>query len=150
MEIVLADHFKFYKNLMVTGTHWGMSVNGKSLHECDILLLTKSGYLWEIEIKISKSDLINDKKKSHGHRNEDIKRLYFAIPDHISDYEKHIPERAGIIIVRRSTYSDRLLCKIERPAVNQKGHKLSDSEKYKMALLGSMRAWGLKRKLSER
>ena len=147
MEVALADHFKFFKNLMVTNISWGLAPNGKHLHECDILLLTNSGYLWEIEIKVSKADLINDKKKSHGHLNDNIKRLYFAIPDYIKDYEKHIPDRAGIIIVRRAKTSNRLFCRIERPAINQKGYKLKKDEKHKMAVLGSMRAWSSKRKL---
>ena len=147
MEIALADHFKFFKNLMVTNVSWGLAPNGKYLHECDILLLTKSGYLWEIEIKVFKSDLINDKKKSHGHMNDSIKRLYFAIPDYIKDYEKHIPDRAGIIIIRRAKHSKRLFCKIVRPATNQKGYRLNADERYKMATLGAMRVWNLKRKL---
>lgn len=148
MEIALADYFKCYKNLMVTNVSWGLNLNNKPLHECDILLLTKSNYLWEIEIKVSKADLVQDKKKYHGHFNSNIKRLYFAIPDYIKDYHDHIPERAGIIIVRRAkTYSDRLFCRTERPAINQKGYKLSKDEHLKMALLGAMRSWGLKRKL---
>lgn len=96
---------------------------------------------------MSKADLINDKKKSHGHFNDNIKRLYFAIPNYIKDYEKHIPDRAGIIIIRRAKTSNRLFCRIERPAINQKGYKLKEDDKYKMALLGAMRAWPLKRKL---
>ena len=30
------------------------------MHECDLLVLTKSRYLWEVEIKVSTADLIAD------------------------------------------------------------------------------------------
>jgi hypothetical protein len=56
------------------------------MHECDFLLLTKNRYLWEIEIKVSKADLIADKKKIHGHINSNVKRLYFALPHYMEDY----------------------------------------------------------------
>ena len=64
------------RELVVPNVHWGADV-----HECDLFLLSKSGYAIEIEIKISKADLIQDSKKKHGHVNYKIKQLYFAIPN---------------------------------------------------------------------
>lgn len=144
MEIVLARHFNFRQNLIVPNVSWGLYVNGNTLHECDLLVCTGSNYLWECEIKVSRSDLIADKKKLHGHISPLIKRLYFAIPEHMEKDIEHIPERAGIILVKKRT---RLFCKqIRKPKV-QKGTQISEKDRYQIARLGSMRIWALKNRL---
>lgn len=142
MEVALANYFNFRQNLIVPNVSWGLYLNNSTLHECDLLVLTKSNYLWEVEIKVSKSDLIADKKKTHGHINKNIKRLYFAIPEYLKDSIEHIPKRAGII-----TVSKNLRCSTIRAPRTDKGYKLKEHEKLKMAMLGSMRIWGLKKKV---
>ena len=145
MEFYLANYFNYRQNLIVPNISWGLYLNHNTLHECDLLVLTGSNYLWEIEIKISKSDLIADKKKRHGHYNQNIKRLYFAIPEYLKDCIEHIPERAGIIVVdKKSKYNK---CEQIRKPKTNKGYQLTDKEKLKMAMLGSMRIWGLKKKI---
>ena len=76
MEIAVMKHFDIVQNLIVPNISWGIS----GLHECDILSLSKAGYATEIEIKISKADLMSDKKKEHGHRHRYIANLYFCVP----------------------------------------------------------------------
>ena len=142
MEVKLAKHFNYKQNLIVPNISWGLYLNHNTLHECDLLVLTTSNYLWEIEIKISKSDLIADKKKWHGHHNPNIKRLYFAIPEYLKDCIEHIPDRAGIIIVKNKYRCEQ----IRKPRID-KGYQLTDKEKLKMAILGSMRIWALKKKI---
>ena len=141
MECVLANHFGIRTNLIVPNVSWGLGI-----HECDLLICSKSGYCTEIEIKISKSDLIKDKDKSHGHNSNKIKYLYFAIPDHLVTDEiiSHIPERAGILAVRDN--GRRLVVKrIREPKRNVNAIKLTIEEQYDMARLGSLRIWGLKK-----
>ncbi len=148
MEIAIANHFGFRKNLIVPNVKWGLRLNGKPMHECDLLILTKNRYIWEVEIKVSKADLIADKKKAHGHISSNVKRLYFALPHYIEDYIQHIPDRAGVILVNKPR--TRLSCEVVRPAKNEKGYQLSDKEVLKMAMLGAMRIWNLKQKLKDR
>jgi len=139
MEIAVATYLNIRTNLIVPNISWGMS-----LHECDLLVITPSGCGWEIEIKVTKSDLIKDKEKYHGHYNKKIKDLYFAIPDYLMDCIEHIPERAGIILV-----NNKLQCKTyRRPKSTKNAYQFSQAERYKVARLGSMRIWGLKRKLN--
>lgn len=145
MEIALAKFFGFTKYLIVPNISFGLVLNNKPTHECDLLLLTDTGYLWEVEIKISKADLIADKKKKHGHRNSNIKRLYFAVPESLENETRHIPERAGIIIVRKKRV--RISCELIREPKNQIGYKLTDKEKFQFARLGTMRSWTLKKNL---
>ena len=78
MELVLAQYFDPRVQLVVPNVSWGF----EGCHEMDLAVLTKAGYLYEIEIKISLSDLKKDRDKSHGHRNKKVKYLYFAIPEY--------------------------------------------------------------------
>jgi hypothetical protein len=149
MEIALARRFDHRRNLIVPNVSWGFSPMGRPLHECDLLVMTKNGYLYEIEIKTSLQDLARDKKKSHGHRHKAIRRLYFAITeqmcsnnDDVAALYEHVPKRAGVLVA----YYWNHMVKIKdlRPPLYQKGHKLTLEERYKLAHLGAMRIWDLK------
>lgn len=78
--------------------------------ESDVLILTKSGYWYEFEIKISKSDFKNDfKHKNDKHVNmlsnqlETRKPNYFnyVVPENLISIEE-IPEYAGLIYITES------------------------------------------------
>ena len=158
MEVALANWFDYRVNLIVPNVHWGMN-----MHECDLLIVSKAGYATEVEIKISRAGLRADAKKSHGHRSNSIKYLYFAVPDYIiadgnvlkDDVMAMIPERAGIITVRAEDnvpgkYPYHPKCKrIREPTANKAATKMSDRDRYKVARLGALRIWGLKSRLAE-
>jgi hypothetical protein len=132
-------------NLIVPNISWGLG-----LHECDLLICSKTSYCTEVEIKISKSDLIKDKEKSHGHNSDKIKFLYFAIPDYLNTDEiiSHIPERAGILVVRNN--GKRLVVsKIREPQRNITAVKITNQERYEIARLGTMRIFGMKLKIKK-
>lgn len=76
---------------------WGLGLN----HECDILIVDKNNFLTEIEIKVSRGDLVADGKKWHKHKSDHIKYLYFAIPEKLDrpNCIEHIPQDAGIYVV---------------------------------------------------
>lgn len=158
MEIALAEHFNARVNLIVTNIHWGMFI-----HEMDLLVLTKAGYASEVEIKVSRADLVKDKEKRHGHFDSQhrIKHLYFAIPEKLRPHIEHIPERAGIIIVSKSmgrfgrytkdgyeTYEQQTYpCDVIRQPQVLSKYKFSEKERYNMARLGAMRIWTMKKKI---
>lgn len=88
IETALARHdkFNFIKNIAVFNVN-GVNENLPIYHECDMLVLSKSGYLTEIEIKRSWSDFLTDFKKKHNHHNYPIiKYFYYCVP--VSIYEK--------------------------------------------------------------
>ena len=150
MECALANYFNYRVNLIVPNIHWGMS----NLHECDLFVLSQAGYATEVEIKISMADLRADAKKWHGHRSTRIKRLYFALPLALGDkypakIRELVPERAGILFVREADTDDWRQPKVikSREAVKQKTSRFTESERYKVARLGAIRIWNLKRKL---
>ncbi len=144
MEIALAKYFGWRNKLIVPNISWGME-----LHECDLLVLSKNGFATEIEIKINRADLIRDQEKTHGHISHKIKYLYFAVPENLLDLNSFLPERAGLIKVFRYKNNGGIYCETIRKAKPNGNYKFSDSEKYKMARLGAMRIWGLKRKMKQ-
>lgn len=80
--------------------------------ESDTIKFTKSGYVYEFEIKISKADFKNDfknKKKKHSlledKNNENKDRpnyFYYVVPDGLINIED-IPEYAGLLYVHFTT-----------------------------------------------
>lgn len=152
MEIAVSNYFNIRQNLIVPNVSWGMFS-----HEVDLCILSPAGYATEVEIKISRSDLIKDKEKKHDHRSTKIKYLYFAIPEHLEKDIEHIPERAGILIVRysepRTLYGHVHLggfscLKAREPQIYVK-YKWADHERNSLMRLGAMRIWNLKTKLQK-
>ena len=76
MEIAIADWYGTRVNVIVPNVTWGLFN-----HECDLVVMTGSGYVTEIEIKVDKYDLKNDVKKKHDHEDKKLLDIY----DHIFD-----------------------------------------------------------------
>ena len=145
MEEALSRYFNCRQNIIVPNISWGFFI-----HECDLLIIRKSGYVLEVEIKISKADLKKDRDKEHNHEDhyKRIKELWFAIPDYLQDSIDLIPKNAGIITVYYNEWAEKLYCKaLREPVVNTKARNLLENEILKIARLGTMRIWNLKRKL---
>lgn len=138
VEIAVARYLNPRANLIIPNASWGMGFN----YELDLLVITKAGYGWEIEIKVNKYDLINDTKKWKwkNYENNRIKRLYFAIPQSLEPYIEHIPEKAGVLIV-----SEKGRVSKRREAINYKtDRKFSEAERIHGMHLCCMRLWDLK------
>ena len=152
MEYALFQHFLGSMELITTGITGGYDIVG---HECDILMVNKNRFLTEIEIKVSKSDLKADFKKKHNHDSKQIKYTYFAIPKEMEDCLELIPNEFGVIIVRKSTWTDKYMKKvpiiktcypvkvIRRPK-KKSNHKINDINLLKLYRLASMRYWKCK------
>ena len=152
MEICLSEYFNARINTIVPNISWGMG-----MHEVDLLVLTPAGYAYEIEIKISKVDLLADLKKRHGHRSTKISKLYFAIPDYLQCSADRIPKHAGILIIseveKYSWLKDNAetFLKVEcvRDPQNKGRYKFTEKERINMLRLGAMRIWTLKKKIQK-
>ena len=152
IELAVAEHIGIRQHLIVPNVSWGLGL----AHECDLLYVTKSGYAHEVEIKVSRSDLLRDQKKRkyrdsfrECHYHECLVRsLTFAIPAEMEASIPDIPEYAGVLLVEPHPRWKRLVCREVRKAVPYRdARKLSDEERFDLARLGTMRIWGLKRKL---
>lgn len=122
------------------------NTNGFLAYEADLLVVSVAGYLSEIEIKVSISDLKADLKKGHGHFDSKnrVKNLYFAGPAEMKEaFFEFAPERAGIILITlpRSPKGSGSCIEVRAPKANKLARPLSFEDKYKLARLGAMRYW---------
>lgn len=143
VEIALMRKLKFKQKIIVPNISYGIA----NLHDCDLLVLSKAGYATEIEIKVSKADLLNDKNKSHGHYHNHIKNFYFAVPEKLKKVAfETISKRAGLYVVyKRNRYFS---VQLEKKCVpNKKAHKWTKKERHKLACLGTMRIFSLKKRI---
>jgi hypothetical protein len=132
IEIIVSTHIGIMQNLIIPNVSWGFCI-----HECDLLCVSKNGYLTEIEIKISLSDLKKDLEKRHGHRDDRIKYFYFAIPSKLAKHIEYIPARAGIFVIN----SFGRIFKIKNAIKNGLARSISIEDRYKLARLGTLRYW---------
>lgn len=164
IEVAVIKGFHIRQNLIVPNVSWGMSNNNGCLHECDVLVLTPSGYATEIEIKISKGDLLQDMNKRHAHKHNLIRRFYYAVPEKLKEIALNvIPERAGLLVVSEIEatkykwlknggnipipYKYRRLTTVREAEINKNAVKWNDGERYQLARLGTLRILGLKEKI---
>ena len=162
VAIIKASHIR--QNLVVPNVSWGMVNNNGALHECDIIVLTPSGYATEIEIKVSKGDLLQDMNKRHAHRHNLIRKFYYAVPDKLKQIALDIiPERAGLYVVSEIEatnykwlkgggniavpYKYRRVTTVKEAKINKDAVKWDEYQKYQLARLGTMRILGLKQKI---
>jgi hypothetical protein len=146
IECLLARRFDVRSDIIVPNVSHGASV-----HECDLLVVNKSGYATEFEIKVSKSDLKKDAKKAHKHVSKLIKYLYFAIPEKLEGCIDMIPQHAGIILIKyhKDLISEGFYMHEIRHAEATWAQKWTDSDMNNLNRLGTMRIFGLKQKIVE-
>jgi len=144
IELALVKLLDYRQNLIIPNVSWGFI----GLHyEADLIVVTKSGYAKEIEIKVSKGDLIKDKEKRHSHNCRKFKELYFAIPKKLLIDKEHIPERAGIYVI--DEFDGDYIAVLERPALRTTAEPITTKDRSELARLGALRIWGLKGKINE-
>ncbi len=147
MEDAVFRKFSVRKNVIVPNVYWGLDL----MHECDMFICNmQSRYCTEVEIKISKSDILADKKKKHSHDDVRIARLFFAVPDYLEEYAlRHIPERAGLLVVnsRSESRGYGTVSQARGPKRRKDAVKLSDKDYRKLLELGCMRLHSLTKKI---
>lgn len=84
IETDIARYYNVRQNIVVPNVSWGFF----KTHEADMLILSKAGYLTEIEIKRSWSDFVQDFKKTTNHYEGKVDKFYYCVPESI--YEKVI------------------------------------------------------------
>jgi hypothetical protein len=144
IEVAVASHFNYRRNLIVPNVSWGLACLG---HEADVLVLSAAGYASEIEIKVSKADLLRDSDKRHQHESGIVKAFWFAVPSRLGDWAlAHIPESAGLLVVserwRRGGPGAVYEAKRKRaPSLRPDSRRFTDAEREQLARLAAMRYW---------
>lgn len=144
IELMVSSMFGIRQNIIVPNISWGAG-----LHECDLIVIRKSGWAYEVEIKVSKQDLLKDLKKKHAHISDKIQKLYYAMPSKLIPIAHEVlPAYVGLIdcsLLPSGAYH----AFIRREArACQTARKMNQEEILNVARLGTMRIWNLKRKLT--
>lgn len=141
-DAVVRTVFPIPRNLCVANVSWSLLP-----YEADLLVMTGSGYLIEVEVKISLSDLKRDASKSKWHSdafNNLISRFYYAIPKVLwekASTRDHIRPGAGVIIADGPDplgYFARIEIEADR---NMRARPLTQRQQFDLARVGSYRAW---------
>lgn len=145
MELAVVDLINPRIHDIVPNVSWGLGLK----HECDLLVLDRKNRFTEIEIKTTKSDLIADFKKPHGHSSAIISRLVYAVPDDILDTAiEVVPQNCGIVVVRYCKYVGKFKASWHRQCKHRKLREpINPNLIKKFYELGLMRIWTLKSKL---
>jgi len=140
LEVAVAIGFNYRMNLIVPNISWGLNFK----HEIDVLVLTPSNYAYEIEIKISASDLRRDFLKSHGHASNRLRRQYFCVTSKLEELALElITTRSptwGLLVVPAS----RMMRIVRQAQPNKMARPFTDAERQHLYDLASMRTWTLK------
>ena len=161
--------FYIRQNIVVPNVDWGF-LN----HEADLLVLSKRGYLTEVEIKRSWSDFVADFEKKHHHYDKKLSHFYYAVPvsiaqkvfdwlytgeldirywyskSKVTGFTENNPFHCGLIIYTDdSTLWCGHGCNMNVLAQRMGNYKVSDDEEYQLLRLLGMRVWKLKSSISK-
>lgn len=166
------DNFNLRRNIVVPNVSWGLLE-----YEADFVSLSKSGYLTEVEIKRSWEDFRKDFKKKHLHDDPRISYFYYCVPKSIANkvidalyvvepfdcgwckykitgIKEGVPTNAGLITYDNHDWEGNE-CEwigidfIAYAGRRKAARKLTDQEQLKLAHLGCMRLWDLKKKIAK-
>lgn len=152
--IAVSKKFSMRTHLIIPNVSWGF-LN----HEADLISVSKAGYITEIEIKRSFQDFKADFQKRIRIEMKDdiISYFYFAIPESI------VKKVVKWLIINHPEYHNGILAYTDygkiyevspqrfngQSLVNKKKTPITIQQKLRLAELGCMRVWSLKRKLSK-
>lgn len=156
-------------HLVVPNVSWGF-LN----HEADLIVMTSSRRLTEIEIKRSWSDFLADFKKGHDHSHPLIARFYYAVPSSIGkrvfdylyngiydakykfsrssveSYTEHNPHGYGLIVY---DFGDegwmKNKCCITVGSKLLNNNPITEAQERDLLRLLGLRVWNLKKKIAK-
>lgn len=146
IELAVVKHLNVRRNLIVPNVSWAIPwMQGR---EADLLVVTPTRSLWEIEIKTNLPDVRRERKKTHRlSQDKRIARLYYAMPRSLVESALPIIAKwAGVLAIHEEFHT----VKVHRPAaVARSEFKLSDKTLNRLRDLCMMRMWSLKRSVQD-
>ena len=131
---------------MVPNVSWGLLS-----YEADFVIVNKSGYMTEIEIKRSWTDFKADFKKAHKHDDERIYKFAYCVPESIKEkvvayIREHNPDTPDYMLPAVIYYTEDMeLGDTELKCFDNsnvpKRRKLFLEERLTIARLGCLRYW---------
>ena len=137
IELALSDMFHWLQNLVVFNVN-GLSGRLSLQHECDMLVLSKAGFLTEVEIKRTFADFCNEFKKKHHHESygPDIKEFWYCVPDGIFERCLDKLSENGWLPTGFLCYNEDLRFSSRRVAVSHSEEDLSLAREHRKDSLG--------------
>jgi hypothetical protein len=148
IELAILKKFKYQQNYIVPNITNQMNL---LRFECDMLVISKSGFATGFEIKVSKGDLKADLKKQHfGNEKyyKKFKSFYYAVPKELEEIALEIiPDFCGLYVfeVLKNKYS----FKEVKKSIKISAYKWPENEIFEVLRLGTMRIFSLKNKIRE-
>ncbi|MCM1301982.1 MAG: hypothetical protein NC226_09710 [Bacteroides cellulosilyticus] len=127
---------------VTTGLFWGLPF------EADLLVMSKAGYVTEFEIKRSYTDFVADfKKDASAHNAPQIYNFYYVVPisiiEKVMKYLREYVEEEPAVLAYDETGKFKNYGGYPQ---RKGGRKLFLEEQLKLARLGTLRYWALRRK----
>jgi hypothetical protein len=137
--------FRYRQYLVVPNVFWGWDLP----YEADLIAVSRALYASEIEIKVSKHDLLQDpeKRKHKMQRPSKISYFYYAMPEELTQYftpENGFPETLGLIKITkdRSWEDDRYRAEyVRRAQKHPNSRKITEAERVRLLELAYCRIW---------
>ncbi len=149
IELAVAEVFGIRNNIIVPNVSWGFFAT----HEADLVIINKSGYMTEVEIKRSWQDFLNDFKKHTTHDEGKVMWKYFAVPECLAEkiwqYLRDNGHRDWGVIQYLENGNAWVKYQPGNRNITTKSNRLFLEEQLAIARLGSMRIWKLKEKLTK-
>lgn len=151
--------FPIRQHLCVPNVSWGMFS-----FEVDLVVVTKTGYMYEIEAKSSVADLRRDNKKRRHIWKSDthiFRKKFFAMPELVWSkvaINGPVPPECGVFVIKEATGAELKwqphvkynVCEIRPATIDTQAKPASDSDLYQLARLGTLRYWSLRLKEQEK
>lgn len=149
IQVLVSELFGVRDNIIVPNVSWGFF----ETHEADVVVINKSNYLTEIEIKRSWSDFRKDFKKTTTHDEGKVMWKYFAVPDSIlkkvAEYLTINGRKDWGVIAYNDLGGVWIVSHPKNQGNTDPKKKLFIEERLAIARLGCMRVWKLKSRLEE-
>ena len=142
LESKLVKWFEPRRQLIVPNVSWGWGLT----YEVDLVVVRPSGYAIEVELKVSRADVIADQKKGKWRRgwgNDRFRESWFAVPEKLQDFAlANIPAHCGLIVVPEDSYP--CIRVVRKAKLNTKAKPLTEKEEIALLRLAAIRMWTLK------
>jgi len=136
IEIALVKYFNPHVCTILPNAYYALGFK----YELDLLVISNRLHGVEVEIKVSKTDIVRDLKKKHCHDDPRLKHVYFAIPEILVPSIVHIPYHFGVLCVLR----DGSVRKIRSAAVINSSYLFDPGEISEIFRLTYLRFWSAK------
>lgn len=148
IAMAIAEYYGLRSLILVNNCNCFLSVWG----EADLLHVTNSGYLEEIEIKTSVSDfkrefVFNSKKRKHeflqNSPRSNTRRFYIAMPESVyKQVSELVPSYAGVFVINNDETHKAL--KVKNAKDFKQAGALKPDQIRSLAAMACSRLWNLK------